>query len=63
IRDLDRVLWLEDGQIVEDGAPNELAADPGTRVAEWMRSQAGDSQIGNTPRAEGNTHENLGAGV
>ena len=44
IRDLDRVVWLEDGEIVEDGSPNSLAADPGTRFAAWMQSQAEDSQ-------------------
>ncbi|MGO2153316.1 MAG: ATP-binding cassette domain-containing protein, partial [Brevibacterium aurantiacum] len=50
IRGLDRVLWLEDGQIVEDGSPSELAGNPGTRVAEWMRTQAEDSQMGNIPQ-------------
>ena len=46
IRDLDRVVWLEDGQIVEDGSPNALAAAPGTRFAAWMQSQAEDSRTG-----------------
>lgn len=50
IRGLDRVLWLEGGQIVEDGSPSELAGNPGTRVAEWMRTQAEDSQMGNIPQ-------------
>ncbi|MBM6589470.1 ABC transporter ATP-binding protein [Brevibacterium sp. RIT 803] len=48
IRDLDRVLWLEDGQIVEDGSLSDLASDPNTRIARWMRTQAEDSQMGNT---------------
>lgn len=40
VRGLDRVVWLEDGRIVEDGSPAELAADPTTRVAAWLRDQA-----------------------
>lgn len=40
IRDLDRVVWLEGGRIVEDGTPASLAADAGTRFARWIRSQA-----------------------
>lgn len=46
IRDLDRVVWLEDGQIVEDGSPSALATAPGTRFAAWMQSQAEDSRTG-----------------
>lgn len=37
---LDRVIWLEGGRIVEDGAPVDLARDPSTRVARWVAHQA-----------------------
>ncbi len=43
IRGLDRVVWLEDGQIVEDGAPSELAAAADSRFARWIRSQADEA--------------------
>ncbi|MBM7502253.1 ATP-binding cassette subfamily B protein [Brachybacterium muris] len=36
---LDRVLWLEDGQILEDGTPAQLAADPDSRYARWILEQ------------------------
>ncbi|MDN5688518.1 MAG: ATP-binding cassette domain-containing protein, partial [Brachybacterium sp.] len=36
---LDRVLWFEDGQVLEDGAPSALATDQGSRLARWLRSQ------------------------
>ena len=39
IRELDRVLWLEDGRIVEDGAPAKLLCRPDTRVARWAAQQ------------------------
>ncbi|WIM73547.1 ABC transporter ATP-binding protein [Corynebacterium suedekumii] len=39
IRSLDRLLWLEDGQIVEDGTPAELLTDPDTRISAWARTQ------------------------
>lgn len=39
IRGLDRLLWLEDGRIVEDGHPDELLATPGSRIAHWARAQ------------------------
>lgn len=39
IRELDRVLWLEDGRIVEDGAPAELLSRPESRVAQWAAQQ------------------------
>ncbi|WP_309131406.1 ABC transporter ATP-binding protein [Brevibacterium sp.] len=42
IRGLDRILWLEDGTIVEDGPPNSLAADPGSRFARWLWTQDSD---------------------
>lgn len=44
IATLDRVVWLEDGRIVEDGAPGALAADPDTRFARWMAGHA-DSMV------------------
>jgi len=46
VRGLDRVVWLEDGRIVEDGSPQDLAADPTSRVAQWMRDQAEDTVSG-----------------
>ncbi|HIT74606.1 MAG TPA: ABC transporter ATP-binding protein [Candidatus Avipropionibacterium avicola] len=36
---LDRVVWLEDGRIVEDGAPQVLAHDPRSRFAQWLATQ------------------------
>ncbi|HLQ81161.1 MAG TPA: ATP-binding cassette domain-containing protein, partial [Brachybacterium sp.] len=36
---LDRVLWLEDGRILEDGTPAELAADPDSRYSRWIVEQ------------------------
>jgi ATP-binding cassette subfamily B protein len=35
----DRVLWLEDGRIVEDGAPADLMDRPDSRLAGWMLGQ------------------------
>ncbi len=35
----DRVIWLEDGEILEDGAPQALLADPGSRFAGWVQRQ------------------------
>ena len=35
----DRVLWLEEGRIVEDGCPSELVARPGSRLAGWLSAQ------------------------
>ena len=46
VRGLDRVVWLEDGRIVEDGSPQDLAADPTSRVAQWMSDQAEDTVSG-----------------
>ncbi len=36
---LDRVIWLEDGRILEDGTPAELAADPDSRYSRWIIEQ------------------------
>jgi ATP-binding cassette subfamily B protein len=36
---LDRVVWLERGRVVEDGTPDALAADRGSRFARWMTAQ------------------------
>ncbi|GGH37293.1 ABC transporter ATP-binding protein [Microbacterium album] len=38
IRGADRILWIEQGRIVEDGAPDELLARPSSRVSEWFRT-------------------------
>jgi ATP-binding cassette subfamily B protein len=35
----DRVIWLEDGQILEDGPPQSLLADPDSRFAGWVHRQ------------------------
>ncbi|WP_253705344.1 ABC transporter ATP-binding protein [Brachybacterium sp. P6-10-X1] len=39
VEGLDRVLWLEDGAIREDGSPAELAADPDSHYARWLLQQ------------------------
>ena len=36
VRGADRVLWFEDGRLVEDGHPARLAADPDSRLATWL---------------------------
>ena len=41
IQGLDRVLWLESGEIREDGSPAQLLADPHSKLAQWARSQRG----------------------
>lgn len=40
LADVDRVLWLEDGRIREDGTPHELAADPRSRYSRWLGTRA-----------------------
>jgi ATP-binding cassette subfamily B protein len=35
----DRIIWLEDGVIVEEGRPGALLADPGSRFASWVQRQ------------------------
>jgi ATP-binding cassette subfamily B protein len=35
-RSCDRIVWLENGRIVEEGRPEELLRDPGSRFARWM---------------------------
>ena len=37
----DRVLWLEAGEIVEEGPPESLLADPDSRFSGWVRRQQG----------------------
>jgi len=32
----DRVIWLEDGRILEEGRPLELLQDPGSRFSRWL---------------------------
>lgn len=39
IRGLDRVLWLQEGTIAEDGAPDKLLADPDSQLAQWAHRQ------------------------
>lgn len=36
VRGADRVLWFEDGRLVEDGHPDLLADDPDSRLATWL---------------------------
>lgn len=38
-RSCDRIIWLEDGRIVEEGRPDALLQDPATRFARWMADQ------------------------
>ena len=40
VRSADRVVWIEDGAIVEAGAPDALLADGRSRLSEWMRTAA-----------------------
>jgi ABC-type multidrug transport system fused ATPase/permease subunit len=37
VRGADRVLWFEDGRLVEDGDPRVLAEDPDSRLSAWLR--------------------------
>ncbi|GAA3279725.1 ABC transporter ATP-binding protein [Nesterenkonia halobia] len=39
IAGLDRVVWLEGGRILEDGSPEDLLADPTSRLTRWAVSQ------------------------
>ena len=39
IQGLDRILWLDQGQIVEDGSPEELLADENSMLAQWASTQ------------------------
>ena len=38
-RSCDRIVWLENGRIVEEGRPEELLRDPGSRFARWMNDE------------------------
>ena len=38
-RRCDRVVWLDDGRIVEQGSPAELLSDAGSRFAQWTQRQ------------------------
>lgn len=40
IRDLDRVVWLEDGQLIEDGRPELLLGDPDSQLSRWVAQHA-----------------------
>lgn len=39
LQGLDRVVWLENGSILEDGSPQDLLADPQSRLARWAEAQ------------------------
>jgi ATP-binding cassette subfamily B protein len=41
----DRVLWLEDGRIVEDGSPTELLKSPSSRLSQWLAEQETTDRI------------------
>lgn len=41
---MDRVVWLENGRIVEDGAPQDLLQLPDTRFSRWMSRQREEGQ-------------------
>jgi ATP-binding cassette subfamily B protein len=45
VRASDRILWLEDGRIVEDGSPAALLADPSSRTSAWLARQGGASRM------------------
>lgn len=38
VRTATRVLWIEDGRVIEDGEPYALLADDSTRLAQWMHA-------------------------
>lgn len=50
IQGLDRVLWLENGAIVEDGAPEDLLMDPQSKLAQWAATQRGAAGSDLDPR-------------
>lgn len=46
IQSLDRVLWLQHGTIIEDGAPEQLLTDPDSQLAQWAATQRGAAEAG-----------------
>ncbi|MGO1480630.1 MAG: ABC transporter ATP-binding protein [Brachybacterium sp.] len=50
---LDRVLWLEDGRILEDGTPAELTADPDSHYSRWIVEQHAAEQTLDAPQPNG----------
>jgi len=44
-RSCDRVIWLEGGRIVEEGRPDALLREPGTRFARWIGDQDPDRPL------------------
>lgn len=40
-RRCDRVIWLEEGRIIEEGRPSELLQDPDSRFSRWLGSAGG----------------------
>ncbi|RGE24268.1 ABC transporter ATP-binding protein [Leucobacter sp. wl10] len=45
IRAADRVLWIERGRIVEDGAPDVLLANDTSRLARWVQTAAPEPRM------------------
>lgn len=45
VRSVDRIVVLDDGRIVEDGARSELAADPTSRYARMLEAAGGSETI------------------
>lgn len=52
----DRVIWLEEGRILEEGSPLELLQDPGSRFSRWLgdppASRAAEEQAAEQQAAE-----------
>ncbi|MFJ4036766.1 ABC transporter ATP-binding protein [Microbacterium sp. NPDC090007] len=47
----DRVVWIEDGRIVEDGSPEELLGDDDSRLRAWTRRATDDGVVAAHPGA------------
>ena len=45
LRDMDRVLWLEDGRVLEDGHPRSLLADADSRLARWAADHNPEAEV------------------
>ncbi|MFT0848553.1 ABC transporter ATP-binding protein [Actinomycetaceae bacterium L2_0104] len=45
IAGMDRIIWMDEGRIVEDGTPSELLGDAESHFARWMAKQRKDAQV------------------